>query len=168
VWFEDESRFGMLPRPARRVTARGVKPTVTVVQQYDWFWLYGAVEPATGEHFFIEYSRLDTECFQSYLNEFSQAYPAEVHLWVLDGAQAHRTRALVWPDNIIPLYLPPYSPELNPVERVWLYFKQRIDVELSNIHQLRQRTDDIIAALKNDEVASLTNYPYLKRALLEP
>ena len=54
LFCQDESRFGILPVVQRRITAWGVKPVATVDYQYDWFYLYGAVEPRTGERFFLE------------------------------------------------------------------------------------------------------------------
>ena len=164
LWFQDESRFGLAPRRGKKITARGVKPVVKVVHQYEWLWLYGAVEPASGDHFFMEYSDLNTACFQSYLDEFSRARPEETHIMVLDGAQAHRTKTLVWPENVVPFYLPSYSPELNPIERVWQFFKANLDVEVTNIEALRSRTDELACGLGCEVLASLTQYPYIMQA----
>lgn len=165
LWFQDESRFGLAPRRGKKVTAPGVKAVVEVVHLYQWLWLYGTVEPASGEHFFLEYSGLNTDCFQSFLNEFSAAKPNEQHIMVLDGASAHRAKALVWPPNVTPLYLPSYSPELNPIERVWQHFKDNLDVEITDIEALRNRTDILACELGNEILASLTQYPYIMQAL---
>lgn len=61
-----------------------------------------------------------------FLRGFAETLPPGVHaVMVLDGAGWHDTRALDLPDSITLVQLPPYSPELNPVERVWLYLRER-------------------------------------------
>jgi transposase len=104
-----------------------------MLPRYQYLWFYGAVEPATGESFFLELPALDTKCFQAFLDEFSRAYPDTLNLLVLDGAPAHIARALVIPENVYLARLPPYSPELNPdspelnpVERVWQDLRKRV------------------------------------------
>ena len=64
LFCQDESRLGLLPVVQRRITSCGVKPVAAVNSQYDWFYLYGAVEPLTGDGFFLELPRLTGECFQ--------------------------------------------------------------------------------------------------------
>jgi transposase len=66
----------------------------------------------------------DTETFARHLAEIAATVEAGAHaLLVLDGASWHRAQALVVPDNIPMLTLPPYSPELNPIELVWEYLR---------------------------------------------
>ena len=59
LFCQDESRLGILPVAQRRITSMGVKPVATVDYSYDWFYLYGAVEPLTGERFFLELPRFN-------------------------------------------------------------------------------------------------------------
>ena len=93
---------------------------------YKYYWLYGAVVPATGENFWLEILRLDAPCFETYLRGFAQAYPASLNVMVLDKAPAHVARSVV-------LHLPPYSPELNPIERLWQDLKAQIDVTSAEV-----------------------------------
>nr|WP_290228420.1 IS630 family transposase [Trichocoleus desertorum] len=120
---QDESRFGLHTLIGRLITACGVKP----IGQWQWlfkaFWLYGAVEPATGESFFLQFSHVDTECYQRFLDEFSQAYPDSLNIVQVDNGRFHKGQGLVVPENIILLFQPPYCPELNPVERLWEHLK---------------------------------------------
>lgn len=83
------------------------------------YWLYGAVEPATGESLFLEMPALDAACFQAFLGGFSSAFPDSTNVLLIDGAPAHVAKRLRLPDSVILLRLPAYSPELNPVERLW-------------------------------------------------
>jgi hypothetical protein len=119
VFAQDESRVGLLPIVRRRITACGVQPIATVAPTFDNFYLYGAVEPTTGASFFLELPGLNTVTFQLWLDHFAQAFPESFNLLVLDNGACHKAQALQWPSNVVPVFLPPYSPELNPMERVW-------------------------------------------------
>ncbi len=82
------------------------------------YYLYGVVEPQTGESFFYEFSHLDTECFEEYLKQFSQQYQKDIHIWQLDNGSFHKAKRLKVPDNILLLFQPSHCPELNPIERL--------------------------------------------------
>ena len=132
---------------------------------YEYYWLYGAVEPATGENFWLEMPRLDALCFETYLQEFTQAYPASLNVMVLDNAPAHIAGSVVVPENVVLLYLPPYSPELNPIERLWQDLKAQIDVMSAEVRAslkgLQQHVAEIICRYSEEALASLTGYAYL-------
>ena len=97
--------------------------------RYEWLWLYAAIEPATGESFYLYLPCLDGACFETFLWELSKAYPGEEIVLVLDGAPGHRSGRVSWPEGMEALPLPPYSPELNPVERLF----EELRAKLSNI-----------------------------------
>ena len=80
LWLEDESRFGLKPICRRRITASGVAPVAVQQWRFEWVWLYGLVEPLTGEAFFWAYSHLDQACFEHFLSTFACQYPDEQHL----------------------------------------------------------------------------------------
>jgi hypothetical protein len=87
------------------------------------------VEPLSGWHFEREYPQLDSEHFQSFLDQLSPALGADIAVIQMDRSQAHRALALNWPENVIPLLQPAASPELNPIERLWLLIKRQIQGE---------------------------------------
>lgn len=120
----DESRFGLKTLCSRVITLIGVKPVAPVQWLRDNFWLYGAVAPATGEHFFYEFSHLDTVCFQRFVDQFAAAFPDSLNLLHLDQAGCHTAAELVWPENVILLFQPAHSPELNPMKRLWQDIKK--------------------------------------------
>lgn len=64
---EDESRFGLKTIEGRRITLKGVKPTGDWQWKFKAFWLYGIIEPLTGESFFWEFSHVDSDCYQQFL-----------------------------------------------------------------------------------------------------
>lgn len=118
----DEARFGLKTWHRRRWCPKGFRPPWVVEDRYEWLWLYAAVEPATGESFYLYLPRLDGDCFEVFLEELRKAYRGEQIVLVLDGAPGHRSGQVSWPDGIEALPLPPYSPELNPVERLFEEF----------------------------------------------
>ena len=169
LFFEDEARFGLhLPR-YRRLTSRGVRPKQPVAPLYEYYWLYAAVEPQTGEHLFWEMPALNAACFGVFLQQLARAYPESFNVVVLDGASAHTAGSLVVPENVMLLPLPAYSPELNPVERLWLALRQRIDVfdtlVRMQLDALREHVAGHVRALTEEQVRSLTGYGYIMSAL---
>lgn len=84
------------------------------------------MEPGTDNAFALVLPYVNTEAMQLFLDRFSATIEDAEHVaMVLDQAGWHGAKALVVPSNITLVPLPPYSPELNPVERVWLYLKER-------------------------------------------
>ena len=113
VWAFDEGRFGLRVGLRKRWCPRGVRPPWLVHDRYEWLWLYAAVEPATGRSFFLLLPRLTKEWFGGFLERFAQEVGGARVGLVLDGSGSHRA-ALSWPEHVVPLPLPRYSPELNP------------------------------------------------------
>lgn len=161
-FFEDETRLGLHEsQTRRRITARGVKPIQLMLPRYEYLWFYGAVEPASGDAFFLELPALDTPCFQAFLDEFSRAFPDTLNLMILDGAPAHIAHALVIPENVLLVRLPPYSPELNPVERLWQDLRKLLGATLpASLNALADAAGTILRDYTADTLASLTNYGY--------
>ncbi len=116
-WCGDESRFGLQTRTGRVITLKGVKPIGLTQWKRKTFYLYGVVEPLTGESFFLEFTHLDTVCFELYLEKFAAEYPEEIHIIQVDNGAFHLSRNLRVPPNIILLCQPPHTPEVNPIER---------------------------------------------------
>ena len=163
---QDEARFGLHEGITRRfITAPGVKPLQLVLPRYQYFWLFGATEPATGESFFLEMPALDSACFQVFIDEFALANPESMNVLVIDGAPAHIAHSLVIPDNVVLFQLPPYCPELNPIERVWQDLRNRLLIGLSTgLKALRDDVARIVCDYTPEILASITGYPYLREA----
>jgi len=166
LFSQDESRFGLLSIPRRRITLPGIKPISPVQFQFESYYLYGAVEPRTGESFFLELPNLNAQCFQIYLDEFSKAYADSFNVMLLDRGKFHQAKRLKIPYNIVPVFLPPYSPELNPIERLWEDIKAEIADELyPTIEALMDQVASIIKRYTKEAIQSLTSYPYLIEAV---
>lgn len=165
VWAQDESRCGLLPIVRRRITARGLQPVVSAAYRFESLYLYGAVEPMTGQSFFLELPALNSSLFQLFLEQLAATAPAHFHLLVLDNGAFHKARPLRLPPNVGLLFLPPYAPELNPIERLWRDLKDWLASRppptleaLSTL--LTTRLQHYTAA----RVRSLTGFPYFVAA----
>ena len=158
-WVEDESHFGLKPIYSRRITVRGVAPIALQQWRFEWVWLYGFVEPLTGESFFWEYSRLDYQCFGAVLAAFAREYanPNERHIIQLDQSAVHRARDLELPPHVAFYFQPPYSPELNPIEQLWALLKSRLANRLwSDLDELQQALSHQLRQLTRATLRSLT------------
>lgn len=122
----DEARLGLISWHKRRYRHRGERPSWVVRRRYEWSWLYAAIEPASGEDFCLYLSALDGVCFEVFLQHLGERFCGEVIVLVLDNAPAHRWKDASIPENVVLLPLPPYSPELNPVERFFLEFRREL------------------------------------------
>ena len=97
--------------------------------------------------FFWEFSHLDKVCFEAYLQLFSIQYPHELHIIQVDNAPAHKLDSSELPDNVILLFQPPASPEVNPAERVWEYLKDFLAWSVfSNLDELRTKVQEVLAS----------------------
>lgn len=163
---QDETRVGLKSETGKVITAKGIKPIVPVQWGRDNFWIYGVVEPLNGWHFEQEYDKLNSEQFQLFLDALSQALGDDLALIQLDQAKAHQALSLNWADNLIPIFQPAHSPELNPIERLWQYLKQQIKGEnFTTLKQLRERLRHEFCKLTTERVASLTSYDFILEAL---
>lgn len=167
LFCQDECRIGLMPIRRRRITARGTKPIRKQKPSYKSFYLYGAIEPETGQRFFIEQDRLNSEGYQFFLDRLSRAFPHSLNVLVLDNGSFHKAKKLQLPGNVEHIFLPPYSPQLNPIERFWQDLKGKIACEQVawSIHEhlsdLLQRTRERLTDYLDEAVASITAYEYL-------
>lgn len=134
--------------------------------QRDNFWIYGAIEPISGQHFQHEYPKLNGEYFQQFLDWLSSSLGEDYAILQVDQAPAHVSSAIRWPENIIPLFQPPHSPELNPIERLWQLIKKQIKNELfSSLQHLRERIQEVFERLTHEQVISVSSYNFILEAL---
>ena len=130
VWFQDESRFGQQGTLTHVWARRGSRPTRTKQTEYDWVYLFGAVNPLTGDSVGLIAPTVNTELMSAYLRMIGEHVGPQRHVvLVLDNAGWHVANRLKVPQNLTLLFLPPYSPELNPTERLWCWMKTH---DLSN------------------------------------
>jgi hypothetical protein len=126
LWWQDEARIGQQGSLTYIWADKGSRPRAPRDQRYDWAYLFGAVCPARGVGAALVLPFVNTEAMNLHLAEISTQIASGAHAVItLDGAGWHQTGGkLKLPDNISLLPLPPYSPELNPVENVWQFLRQ--------------------------------------------
>lgn len=124
LWFTDESGIEGDPRPRRRFARKGTNPRVTKNGDHIRMNVAGMVCPRTGQFFALELSHSDAECFQAFLREANGAVQHERprRLLIMDNASWHKCSGLDF-GGFEPVYLPAYSPDLNPIERLWKLVK---------------------------------------------
>ena len=126
LWFQDEARVGNKGRVCHRWWRRGERPRGPRQIGYQWAYIYTVVHPESGEDFTLVLPVVNARVMELFLARFAATLPADVHVaMVLDGAGWHNPRALAVPENITLIIQPPYCPELNPVERIWLHLRER-------------------------------------------
>jgi hypothetical protein len=112
---EDENRIGLKTISGRKITLRGIKPKGKVQWQFKATYLYRVVEPATGEHFFYEFTHFNTDYFQVFLDLVSAQFHDSVSMIQLDQAGCYRAKRLQIPQNIILMFHPPMRPIRTPL-----------------------------------------------------
>jgi len=150
IMFFDEGRFGTMTSIKRKWSLKGSKCEVKIKQGYKNFYVYSSVCPESGEIFSLYLPEVNTVMMNIYLEELSRNFSREKLILIMDCAGWHKSKDLKVPDNIEIEYLPPYSPELNPVERLWKWLKN------NTIHnRIFEKLEDIMASL-TDELKALT------------
>ena len=137
---------------------------------HEYTYAYGAVDACTGELDSLILPHVNTECMQLFLNEVSARHPDERIVMVIDGAGWHRSDALKAPENIYLLKLPPYAPELNPIEHVWDELREKF-FHNQVFKSLDALENHLVLALKTFEenpitVSSIVSWPWIMAALL--
>ena len=119
LMFQDEARFGRLSDPRRCWAPWPLPPLVKKALIREYVYAYAAVTPADGQLDWMLGSKMDSATMSVFLHQVSERHSSEFVVMVMDGAPSHRSRQLEVPENMVLLYLPPYPPELNPVELLW-------------------------------------------------
>ena len=163
---QDETRIGLKTIGGKTITTRGIKPKGKVQWQFKATYLYGIVEPKTGEHFFYEFTHLNSDCFQVFLNLISQHFSDSILILQLDQAGCHRAKKLKIPSNIIFLFQPSHSPETNPIETVWQHLKRGLQWQLpKTLDDLRHLISHRLTEMNQDVIHSIVARKSILEAL---
>lgn len=168
VWFQDEARVGQKGWMVRRWFQRGMRPRIVKDQRYHSAYIFGAVCPARDTGAALVLTHVSVTAMNLLLEEVASQLPAGTHAAMLiDNAGWHTANDLRVPQNITLLHLPPYSPELNAIEKVWQYLRNRY---LSG--RLFPGTRAIVEACctawnsliaETGRIRSLTNFEWVRR-----
>ena len=117
--FQDEGRFGLLGTPRRCWAPRGKRPVVGARLERKYIYAFSAVSPHDGVLDSLVLPWVNAQTMSLFLAEVAQRHAQEFVLMVMDQAGWHLAGELVVPQNMRLLFLPAYSPELNPAEHLW-------------------------------------------------
>ena len=166
--FADEARFGRMNRPRPCWAPPSVRPKVAAQLIREYIYLYGAVCPKDGTCVYLIMPTSHTACFQVFLDALSRRFARQDILLVLDGAPNHRSSQLFIPKNITLLFLPPYSPELNPKENLWDEIREKIfkNYALKSMAEVHEKLEEAILYVDRNPklVKSMTSFPYIVRS----
>jgi hypothetical protein len=129
-------------------------------------YAWASVNPLTGESVSIVSEEVNTKTMNGYLEMMSgQIGPKRHAVLVLDQAGWHRSKTLKVPDNVTLLHLPPYSPELNPIERVWLYERQHYlcNRAFKDLDELWEAVSHADRSLTPDNLKSICRTAWIER-----
>lgn len=163
----DEARFGQQGTLTNVWARRGSRPVAVKQTKYEWVYLYAAVEPSTGESAALVAPNVNTGTMNEFFKILAEERKdGEQFVVVMDGAGWHKSKGLELPEGVTVLLLPPYSPELNPVENLWHYLRSHY---LSNraydgYDHLFDATTEAYRKLTPEVLRTVCACPYLTRA----
>jgi transposase len=170
LWAEDEARLGLKPVIRRVWAPVGKRPVGRFNRGYKWTYLYGFVQPESGEVYWLILPTVNTELFSMALNEFAREVGAgeDKHvLLVVDQAGWHTGKEVEVPEGIHLEFLPSGSPELMPAERLWplsneaianRHFEEISEVEDALVERCVELLDQA------ETIRNLTNYHWWPQA----
>jgi transposase len=145
LFFFDEGRFGLQSTLIRIWAKRGIPLSQRVQQGYQNFYLYSCVSPFSGESFTLFLPEVNTDMMNIFFEELAKEYPDREIRIVMDQAGWHKAKDLMYSNNIAPVYLPSYSPELNPIERLWQWLRKEV-----THNELFETLEDMMDALEQE------------------
>ncbi len=165
VFFQDEGRFGRMARPVSCWAKKGTRPNLPVAQIREYTYAYSAVSPQNGELFSLVLPYADVKVMEIFLREFCKHINNKPTLMIMDQAAWHTSEKLNLPPNLILAFQPPYSPELNPVECLWKYIREKF-THNKFWQSMTELEDDLCDALRAcskmpKTIKSLSNFRWI-------
>lgn len=168
LFFQDEARFGRIDNICSSWVPKGERAKVgcQIIRQYTY--AYSALCPETGEIFSLILPYANTKCMQIFIKEFSKVYKKYRIILAMDGASWHTGKNSMICKNIIPLFQPAYSPELNPVEILWHHIREKGQFKNKTFKSMTEVEDNLEDTLKNikpETIKSLSQFNWIMSAL---
>ncbi len=170
LMFQDEARFGRISDVRRCWAPLPMRPLCRAMLTHEYTYAYGAVDAVSGELDSLILPHVNTDCMQIFLDEIGARHPLHRIILVMDGAGWHTGEALTPPANMQLLKLPPYAPELNPVEHVWDELREKFfhNRAFDSMDALEDQLQIGLLALENNwsTVKSIVAWDWIVNALL--
>ena len=148
LMYQDEAGFGRISKMSSCWAPQGIRPSIPSHYMREYRYCYGAVDAQTGDSFFLIAGGCNTEWTKEVLRQVSQAYPDDYILLVMDNAIWHKSSTL----DIELTFIPPYTPEMNPIEQVWKEIRKR-----GFKNKAFRTLEDVIQALEKEVIKSIVN-----------
>jgi len=168
--FQDEARFGRIEQPRVCWAPEGIRPTAPSQIIREYIYAYAAVSPHDGKMVSLILPRVDGQIMSVFLKEVSIRFKDEYILMFMDKAAWHRAKELKVPSNMEIMYIPSYSPDLNPVENIWDEMREKwfANLVFKDIDGVEERLIESLVYLENkpDLVASITGFEWITTSTL--
>jgi len=157
LFFMDEAGFGRISEPSYCWCPLGIRPVVPCHRIREYVYAYGAVEPITGEKFFIISPKCNTAWTNEFLRLLSEQFANDYLLVCTDCASWHKSKQLIIPDNIVLHYLPPYTPEMNCIEQVWKEVRKDDfkNILFNTLNDVVDKLSDSLMSLSSNVINSI-------------
>lgn len=167
--FQDEAGFGRINRPKYCWCKKGIRPSVPCQHIREYRYAYGAVEPLTGDSCFLVMPYCNTVCMNIFLQELAEQFKDDVVLLCCDGAAWHKSKALVVPENVVLFFIPPYTPEMNPIEQIWKELRKRgfKNEIFATLEKVVLRLCDVISDLPENVIRNITGRNWILNCFIE-
>lgn len=170
ILFQDEARFGRIGDVRTSWAPKGMRPVCKNQFVREYFYVYSSVSPDEGELFILILSEASTEAMNVFCKELSKTYPERKILMFMDKAGWHVSKKLKLPENLSIEFLPPYSPELNPQENIWKYYRTNYfaNIYFDSLKSVEDTLMNEIPILTKDKnkVKSIAGYGWIINSLL--
>lgn len=168
--FQDEARFGRISDTRRCWCPKPIRPMCKAMITQEYTYAYAAVSVLDGILDTMILPHVNSDCMQIFLDEVASRHPNDKIVMVLDGAGWHKAASLKLPENMKLLPLPPYAPELNPVEHVWDELREKAfgNLVFSSLDALEDHLEVSLLAMEHDRqgVRSIVAWPWIINSLL--
>ncbi|HEM5164045.1 TPA: IS630 family transposase, partial [Streptococcus suis] len=157
--YQDEAGFGRISKLGACWSPKNYRPNISSHHIREFRYCYGAADAHTGESFFIIASGCNTAWMNEFLRQLSKAYPDDYIVLVMDNAIWHKSQALEIPDNIEFAFIPPYTPEMNPIEQVWAEIRKRgfKNRAFQTLESVIDKLQEIIQELDSETLKSIVH-----------
>jgi len=168
LFFQDEARFGRIDNVCSCWVPNKQRAKVgnQIIRQYTY--AYSALCPETGECYSLILPYANTVCMQIFLEGLSESFKNYRIVLAMDRASWHTGDKAKIYDNIVPLFQPAHSPELNPVEILWHHIRENSQFKNRTFKSLEEVEDNLADALGNidkETIKSISNFPWIFSAI---
>ena len=163
--FQDEGRFGRICNPRRCWAPEGFRPSVPAQLIREFTYVFAAVSPHDGVMDSLILPEVNTQVMSIFLEEVSSRHHDDFIIMFMDRAGWHRSHNLTVPENMILQWLPPYSPECNPVEHIWEDIRENwfSNAVFNSLYAVEDTLVDALVYLEKDtqKVFTLTGFDWI-------